>query len=106
MKAVNDVISSLDWREQVVYSPEGPRPVVLTQNEKAKVVLAGLEPGQVIPPRPEVYGVFHCLEGQGWMEVDGERLPFNAGATVIVPEGGARGVEAETRLAFLAVRIG
>ncbi len=105
MKAMHTVLHDPNWRDRVVYSAEGLRPVILSVDEKAKVVLAGLEPGQVIPPHPEVYGVFHCLEGKGWMEVDGERLPFEAGATIIVPDGATRGVQAETRLAFLAVRI-
>ena len=35
------------------------------------------------------------------MIVDGERLAIRPGATVVVPEGAVRGVEAETRLAFL-----
>jgi quercetin dioxygenase-like cupin family protein len=98
-------VSYPDWREKVVFSAEGPSPQVLMANDKAKVVVAGLQEGQRIPPHPEVLGVFHCLEGTGWMTVDGERLPFNAGATVIVPAGASRGVEAETQLVFLAVRV-
>ncbi len=38
--------------------------------------------------------------------LDSERLPFLDRATVIVPRGSSRGIEAEARLAFLAVRIG
>lgn len=93
------------WREKVVFSPEGPRPQVLLQTEKVKVVLAGLEAGQKIPPHPERQGVYHFLEGEGWMRVDGERLRVGPGATVLVPEGAARGIEAESRLAFMAVRV-
>ena len=94
-----------DWAQKVVYSPEGPRPQPLYQDEKVKVVVAGLEAGQAIPPHPEVQAVFHCLQGTGWMVVNGERLSFDAGATVVVPPGASRGVEAESRLAFLAVRL-
>ena len=39
------------------------------------------------------------------MTVDGERLPVSAGATIVMPEGAVRGLEAETQLAFIAVRI-
>ncbi len=39
------------------------------------------------------------------MLVDGARVQVVAGSTVITPEGARRGVEAETRLAFLAARI-
>ena len=102
---MNETINFPDWREKVVFSTGGPRPAVLAQDDKVKVVVAGLEAGQSIPPHPETQGVFHCLEGTGWMVADGERLPFNAGAIVVVPGGTSRGIEAVTRLAFLAVRL-
>lgn len=59
----------------------------------------------MIPPHPESLGIFHFLEGAGWMTVAGERLAIEAGATVIVPDGVARGLEAKTRLAFMATRV-
>ena len=65
----------------------------------------GLEPGQALPVHPAPRGVFHFLEGSGWMTVAGERQPVSAGATVFVPAGAERGVEATTRLALLAVRV-
>ncbi len=105
MEAMREIVQCPDWREKVVFSAEGPRPQLVHQDQRVKVVVAGLEAGQKIPSHPEVQGVFHCLEGTGWLVVDGERLPFNGGAIVVVPEGAARGVEAETRLAFLAVRL-
>ena len=98
-------VSYPDWRKKVAFSEEGPNPQVLLANDKVKVVLAGLREGQMIPPHPETQGVFQCLEGTGWMTVDGERIPFNGGATVIVPSGASRGIEAETQLVFLAVRV-
>ena len=94
-----------DWREKVVYSAGGPQPQSLVDNEKFKVLVAGLEPGQKIPPHPEGAAMYHFLEGNGWMIVDGERLPVQPGATVITGAGAARGMEAGTRLAFLAVRV-
>ncbi len=94
-----------DWQEQVVFSPEGPQPQTLIENEKLKVIIAGLEAGQKIPPHPEAWAVYHFLEGGGWMTVDDDRYPVGPGATVITPEGAKRGVEAETRLIFLATRI-
>jgi hypothetical protein len=39
------------------------------------------------------------------MIVGEERFVVHAGATVIVPDGATRGIEAETQLAFLAVRL-
>lgn len=94
-----------DWREKVVYSTEGPQPQPLMVNEKVKIIVAGLEPGQKIPEHEEVAAMYHFLEGSGWMLVDGERLVVSAGATVVMPDGSVRGMEAETRLAFLATRI-
>lgn len=94
-----------DWREKVVYSTEGPQPQPLMADEKVKIIVAGLEPGQTIPPHPEAAAMYHILEGSGWMLVDDERLPVTTGATVVMPAGTVRGVEADTRLAFLAVRI-
>lgn len=94
------------WQEQVVFSPEGPQPKLLEQNDQFKVVLAGLEPGQKIPAHPESSSVFQILEGKGWMNVDNERLPVQAGSIIILSDGVSRGLEADTRLVFLAVRMG
>lgn len=94
-----------DWREKAIFSSVGPQPQVLAENEKLKVIVGSLDVGQKIPPHPEALAVYHFLEGTGWMTVDDERYPISSGATVITPEGAKRGVEAETRLVFLAVRI-
>jgi quercetin dioxygenase-like cupin family protein len=93
------------WKELVAFSAEGPQPHVLMETERLKIVVAGLLPGQSIPPHPAALGMYHFLEGNGWMMVDGERLAVDAGATVIVPDGAARGIEAETQLCFLATRV-
>jgi quercetin dioxygenase-like cupin family protein len=94
-----------DWREAVVYGEEGPQPQVLVDRGGFRVVLAGLRPGQRIPPHPEGLAVYHFLKGKGWMIVDGERNAVSAGATVIVPQGASRGMEADTELAFIASRV-
>jgi mannose-6-phosphate isomerase-like protein (cupin superfamily) len=49
--------------------------------------------------------MYHFLAGTGWMTVDDQRLPVGPGATVVMPAGAHRGVEAETRLAFVAARV-
>lgn len=94
-----------NWKEKVVFSADGPQPQVLAENEKLKVIVAGLEPGQKIPPHPEASAMYHFLEGTGWMIVDDERFAVGLGATVVMPDGAKRGIEAETRLAFLAARV-
>ncbi len=93
------------WQDQVVFSPEGPQPKLLEQNEQFRVVLAGLEPGQMLPVHPEAASVFHILEGKGWMTAGEERIEIQAGSIVILGDGTARGLEATTRLAFLAIRM-
>ncbi|MBI5714802.1 MAG: 4Fe-4S binding protein [Chloroflexi bacterium] len=93
-----------DWKQKIVYSKEGPQPQTLIENEKFKIVLVGLEPGQKLPPHPAPAGAYHFLDGKGWVTVGDERVTVSAGATVIAPENAKRGIEAETRLAFIGVR--
>ena len=94
-----------DWKEKIVYSNDGPQPQILMENEKVKFILAGLESGQQIPEHAEAQAIYHFLTGNGWMTVDGERMAVGPGATIVMPEGAFRGIDAETRLAFLATRI-
>ena len=91
--------------EKVVFSPEGPQPQVLFEEGQVKIIVAGLEAGQEIPVHPEGLGSFHFLEGTGVMIVDGERLPVGPGTVIITEHGAPRGMEATTRLKFMAVRI-
>ncbi len=93
------------WKDIVVYSPTGPQPQQLIETGNLRVIVAGLEPGQKIPVHPEAAAMYHFLEGTGWMTVDAERLAVGPGATVVMPAGAQRGVEAETRLAFVAARV-
>lgn len=87
-----------------VFSPDGSQPQVLVDSTHLRVVLVGLEADQAIPSHPEALAVYHFLEGQGDMIVNGEALPVGPGATVIAPPGSARGMRAATRLVFLAAR--
>lgn len=94
-----------NWQEKVIFGDDGPQPQVLMANEKIKVVLAGLKPGQKIPPHSESLATYHILKGSGTMIVDNERYAVTAGATIITPDGAARGMEADTELVFLGVRV-
>ncbi|MCP5095505.1 MAG: cupin domain-containing protein [Chloroflexi bacterium] len=94
-----------NWKEKIVYSDDGPQPQILMADEKVKVILAGLEPGQKIPNHEEAQAMYHFLEGDGWMTVNDEVMPVSAGSTIVMPAGTVRGMEAATRLAFLATRI-
>jgi quercetin dioxygenase-like cupin family protein len=95
-----------DWKERVVFSENGPQPQILEENGLFKVILAGLEPGQSIPVHSELGAVYYILQGDGWMTVDEERFSIEAGAVIGMGNGAARGIEAKTQLAFLAVRTG
>lgn len=94
-----------DWRDRVIFSAPGPQPQVLHEDDKFKVVVAGLEAGGQIPVHPGSAGVYHFLEGTGQMTVDSESFAVKAGATLLIPDGATRGLLAHTRLAFIAVRI-
>lgn len=95
-----------DWRDAAAYSAAGPTPTVLAEADRLKVILGGLEPGQRIPVHPEGLASYCFLDGTGWMTVDGERFAVRPGTIVVTPDGAKRGVEAETRLSFLASRAG
>lgn len=94
-----------DWRDEVVFSAEGPHPQVVVENERLKVIVSGLEAGQKIPPHPDALAVYHFLKGTGWMTVDDQQYRVTPGATVITPLGSRRGIHAEDTLVFLGVRI-
>ena len=94
-----------DVKAGVVFSEEGPQPHSLFSDGALKLIAAGLNEGQVIPVHPEGLAVYTFLEGSGWMLVDGERLEVGPGAVVITLAGARRGIEAQTRLTFVALRI-
>lgn len=95
-----------DWRTLVRYASPGPQPAILHDEPALRVLVAGLEPGAGIPPHPGPRAVYHYLEGEGTLILDGVAHPVSAGMTVIAPAGAVRGMEAITRLAFLGVRLG
>lgn len=101
---MNGIAVYPDWRERVVFAAGGPQPQKLLETATFRAVLVGLEAGQKIPPHPALASTYHVLEGTGWMIVDGERFALQPGATVVVPDGTVRGVEAETRLVFLGAQ--
>jgi quercetin dioxygenase-like cupin family protein len=103
---VNEPSYTSDWRDIVSYSSPGPTPRLLVDEPELRVLVAGLEPGGRIPPHAERRAVYHALEGEGFLFLDGAALPFREGAIVVAPDGSTRGIEAVTRLAFMAVRIG
>lgn len=98
---MTEVQNLADWKSIVEYSPDGPKHHVLVDTKAYRAVLVGVEAGGKIPPHPSTDATYHVLEGSGWMIVEGERFPISTGSTVVVPAQAVRGVEAQTRLAFL-----
>ena len=94
-----------DWNELVVYAESRPQPTVLAQGDKYRAVIGGLKAGGSMPPHAEGPVLIHFLEGTGQMIVGEETFAVQAGATVVVPNGAVRGMEAVTQLAFLAVML-
>ena len=90
------------WQELVTYDDNGPKHAELLKTKTYNAVLVGLNAGQKIPPHSAPDASYHFLEGTGWMITDGERIAVTQGATIVVPAGTYRGIEAETRLAVLA----
>jgi len=92
-------------QEKITFSTDGPQPQALFAGGQVKVIVVGLNAGQKIPPHPEGLSVFQFIEGKGVMIVDGERLSVSPGTVIVAEEGTLRGMEAETQLKFMAVRI-
>ncbi len=90
--------------EMAVFDSSGPRPQFLVDSEKLKVIVAGLEAGQRIPAHAEALAVYHFLDGAGVMTVNNQEFAVRAGSTVVAPPGATRGMVAESRLTFLAVK--
>ncbi len=95
-----------DTKGQAVFDAAGPQPHFLMEAPQFKALVVGLEPGGQIPLHPEGASMYHFLEGEGLMTVEDETYAVKPGVTVLVPDGGKRGMNAKTRLIFLASRSG
>ena len=54
----NPTVFYANVSEQAVFGAHGPQPQVLLDGEPGKVVLTGLEAGQIIPAHPESMVVY------------------------------------------------
>jgi quercetin dioxygenase-like cupin family protein len=93
------------WQDLVVFGDERPSPQTMFENERVRVIIAGLKPAQRIPVHPEAAAVYTILEGQGIMTVDDAQFSVQQGSVIVMDEGAQRGLLAETRLVFMAVRL-
>lgn len=92
-------------KAQAVFGETGPQPRFLLDSEPFKVLVAGVDAGQNIPTHSESAAMYHFLEGSGTMTVDDQQFPVGPGATVIALAGAHRGMQADTRLIFLATKV-
>ena len=106
MSVVKSQIYFLDTKSKAVFSAQGTQPQFLIDMPNFKALVVGLEAGQQIPPHPAGAAMYHFLEGEGLMTVDEETFDIKAGATVVVPEGAKRGMNAKTRVVFLGSKSG
>ncbi len=93
------------WQDLVKFGDDRPNPQTMIENDRVRVIIAGLKPGQRIPIHPEAAAVYHFLEGQGVMTVDDVQYPVQQGTVIVVDEGAQRGMVAEKQLVFMAVRL-
>lgn len=95
-----------DTKSNVVFAPDGPKPQFLVDTPQFKALVVGLEPGQQVPVHPGEAAMYHFLGGEGLMTVDDEIFDIKPGVTVITSGGARRGMNAKTRVVFLACKGG
>ena len=93
-----------DTKAQAAFGKASPQPRFMLDSELFKVLVAGLKAGQKISIHPESVAMYHILDGSGTMTVDDQEFPVGPGATVIALSGAQRGIQADTRLVFLAAK--
>jgi quercetin dioxygenase-like cupin family protein len=92
------------YRTAVAFSADRFNPVPVAQNDRARVLVVCLEPGQFIPVhRPGVDLTLAVLEGEGTLVVGDREETVGPGAVAFAPAGTARGLRAATRLVVLNV---
>lgn len=92
------------YQQTTAFTPERFNPVVVTENDRVKVIVACFEPGQFIPVhRPGVELPLTILEGEATVVAGEKETKLDPGCLVFVPAGEARGLKAETRLVVLHV---
>jgi len=94
----------IDLMEKANFS-EQFSPIILRRDEKLKVPLICMEPGQEIPPHPSGTGVFYIVSGKAIMTIDGREVEVQAGNMVFVEKTESRGIRATETLIAFAVHV-
>lgn len=88
--------------DAVQFSPDGPGVQLLHIDDRMKVLLVGLEPGQALPPHEGPGASFSFLSGSGIMQIGDEEHTVRAGGLAVVPQGANRSIRTtDERLVFL-----
>ncbi len=97
---IHDVTAKIE-----VSTPFKPR--ILHADDRAKVVLVCLAPGQQIPAHGEDnQPFFYVLEGEGTVLTEGGELSIAAGNLVALERGAVRGLRAgDAKLVVLATAV-
>lgn len=91
-----------NYEDAVAFSPEGPGVQLLHIDDKMKVLLVGLEPGQSLPPHEGPGASFSFLSGSGTMVIGDEEIEVSAGSLAVVPRGANRSIRTDDdRLVFM-----
>jgi len=101
MSDTNSQIYLSDTKEKAVFSTDGPKPQFLINTPNFKALVVGLEAGGQIPVHAGETAMYHFVEGTGLMTIGDETFEIKTGATMIVPNGVKRGMNAKTRVIFL-----
>jgi quercetin dioxygenase-like cupin family protein len=92
------------YKDVVAFKAERFNPIVLAENQRVKVILVCLEPGQFIPVHsPGVDMALIVLEGEGLLVAGDREEPARPGVVAFVPAGENRGLKAQTRLVALHI---
>ncbi len=95
-----------DTKSKAVFGNNETKPQLLLDTPTFKALVVGLSAGQQIPVHPSDAAMYHFLEGEGLMTVGEETFAIKPGVTIIAPKGVKRGVNAKTRVIFLASKGG
>ncbi|GIK37426.1 MAG: hypothetical protein BroJett011_12590 [Chloroflexota bacterium] len=92
------------YQQAAAFTEQRFNPVVLTENERVKVILACFEPGQFIPVhQPGVDLTLTILEGEALVVAGEQETRLGPGSLVFVSAGETRSIKAETQLVILHV---
>ena len=95
-----------DTKSKAVFGNNETSPQLLLDTPTFKALVVGLNAGQQIPVHPSDAAMYHFLEGEGLMTVGEETFAIKPGVTIIAPKDVKRGVNAKTRVIFLASKGG